>query len=272
MIPITVMPVNDAPVLTAPVSLGVVEDEASPLSGIAVADVDATTLQLTLAAAAGTMSATAHASVSITGSGTATVVVSGATTALNTYLGGANVFYVTAPDANGATALVATLDDLGNSGTGGALTDQKSVALNIEARLDADLALALDNTDDYLLGGETTHYQLFVRNSGGDAVAGNALAFVTSGNLGNLVWACVATAPATCPAAAGNGAPSFTGLALPAGGVLLFQIDADVAADPEIGAVANGTLTPPATLQDPSPGDHAATHTALVGLFRDGFQ
>ena len=28
----------------------------------------------------------------------------------------------------------------------------------------------------------------------------------------------------------------------------------------------------PANLQDPTPADHSATHTATVGLFRDGFQ
>ena len=270
---VTVASVNDAPVLTAPTPQSVVEDVDSALAGLIVADADAGTndLTLTLTASAGTLTATGAVGITVGGSGTGTLTLLGKATLINTFLGTSGLTYRTAPNANGSATLQAQLSDNGNSGSGGTLVDNKAISLNITAQPDADLAVTLTNAKAFFNGGSTTHYSLLVSNNGGDPINGNNLTFTTSANLSNLVWACSAIAPATCAAPSGTG-PFNGSVNLPTGGGLQFQFDADVAANPETSAVATATLTPPAGLQDPTPGDHSANLTTPVGIFRDGFQ
>jgi hypothetical protein len=270
---VTVAAINDPPVLTTPTPQGVVEDVDSVISGLVVADADAGSndLTLTLTASAGTIKATGAVGITVGGSGTGTLTLLGTSTGINTFLGTNGLTYRTALNANGSATLQAQLSDNGNSGSGGTQVDSKVITLNITAQPDADLAVALVNAKAFFNGGSTTHYMLTVSNNGGDPILGNNLSFTTSANLSNLVWACSPIAPATCAAPSGTG-PLNASVDLPSGGGLTFQFDADVAANPEVSAVATATLTPPVGLQDPTPGDHSAALTTPVGIFRDGFQ
>jgi len=134
----------------------------------------------------------------------------------------------------------------------------------------AGLSVSIDDGRTFVPGGTTTQYHLTVTNLGPDAATGVGLATVTSANLSGLAWACSGTA-ATCPAASGNG-PLAMNINLPAGSALNFLVDALVAPLPEVPAAFSASLTPPAGLQDPTPGDQTASDIDAVGVFRSGFE
>jgi Ca2+-binding RTX toxin-like protein len=136
---INVTAVNDAPVNTVPASITVTEDTASPITGISVNDVDAgsSTINVTLGVPAGTLAAASGSGVTVTGSGTGSLMLAGTQSAINAFIAASNVAYTTALNTNGSVTLTVTSNDLGNAGSGGALTDVDTVALNITAVNDA---------------------------------------------------------------------------------------------------------------------------------------
>ena len=121
------------------------EDAALVISGISVSDPDAAgaDIQLTLSVNQGTL--TVNDAVpsglqagDISGNGSNSVVLTGTTSEINatladltglTYQGNANF--------NGSDSLTITADDLGNTGAGGAQTDQAVVAITVNAVNDA---------------------------------------------------------------------------------------------------------------------------------------
>jgi hypothetical protein len=136
---INVTAVNDAPVNTVPASISVTEDVASAITGISVNDVDAASgsISVTLSAPAGTLAATSGSGVTVSGSGTGSLVLSGTQANINSFIAASAVTYTTAANANGSVTLTVTTNDLGNIGSGGALTDVDTVTLNIAAVNDA---------------------------------------------------------------------------------------------------------------------------------------
>ncbi len=131
--------VNDAPSLTVPANIAVTEDIASALTGISIADIDAGAgnVTLTFTAPAGTLAATSGGGVTVGGSGTGTLTLTGTVANINTFIGGSNVTYTTAANANGNVTLSVTVNDGGNTGSGGALQDSGNVTLQITAQNDA---------------------------------------------------------------------------------------------------------------------------------------
>lgn len=134
---VTVNAVNDAPMNSVPGSYNISEDPAPlTLTGLSVADTDASTgeLTVTLSVNSGTMSATTGGGVTVAGSGTASLSLSGTVNDLNTYLSGGSVpaFHALA-DFNGTVTLTMVTNDNGNTGSGGALSDSDNVAINIAA-------------------------------------------------------------------------------------------------------------------------------------------
>lgn len=127
--------VNDAPVLTVSgtSTRNIVEDTLTSLSGISVSDVDAGTnpIEVTLNALQGLLSLNTSGLASNTGNGTNTVTISGTVAALNASLG--SLRYQGNPNYYGADTVTATVNDLGFSGTGGSLTDTKSLSINVTA-------------------------------------------------------------------------------------------------------------------------------------------
>ena len=131
--------VNDAPVATVPASIIVTEDVASNITGISFSDVDAGpgTVTVILSVSAGTLTAATAGGVAVAGSGTGTVMLTGTVAAINSFIGGGNVDYTTTADNTTAQTLTVSIDDNGNTGSGGPKTDSETVTLNVTAVNDA---------------------------------------------------------------------------------------------------------------------------------------
>ncbi|MES2531891.1 MAG: DUF4347 domain-containing protein, partial [Pseudomonadota bacterium] len=137
---VTVASVNDAPVNTIPAGWTINEDTALSLTGLQVSDVDAGTgnLRVTLSVPSGVLTAVSGNGVTIGGSGTGTLTLDGSLASINAYLAStARPSYVPVADANGSVTLTMTTSDLGNTGSGGALTDVDSAVITITAVNDA---------------------------------------------------------------------------------------------------------------------------------------
>src|SRR5205085_3817869 len=128
---ITVNAVNDAPVHTVPGPQSTNEDTGLVFSSangnaITVADLDAgtTPVQVTLAATNGAVTLSQTTGLSFTagdGAADGTMTFSGTLTDINAALNG--LVFAPSGNFNGAASLQITSDDLGHSGSGGALTD-----------------------------------------------------------------------------------------------------------------------------------------------------
>ncbi|HHQ4508721.1 retention module-containing protein [Aeromonas hydrophila] len=138
VVPIAVLPVNDAPVNQLPGSMTVKEDGSLSLSGISVKDVDAGSAPmamvlrvehgvLTLLGAAG--------AVSVQGAGSNEMTLVGSLADLNQLLAG-NLHYEPARDFWGEDNLTITTSDQGNSGAGGPLSDTDQVTITVTAEPD----------------------------------------------------------------------------------------------------------------------------------------
>ncbi len=124
--------VNTAPVVTAPASRTTSPNTPIAFPGtISVADADAgtTNVQVTLTATNGTATLSGTAGLTVLGNGTASVTSTGPIAAQNTALNGLQF----APDTgfSGAASLQVAIDDLGNTGSGGALTDSETVSISV---------------------------------------------------------------------------------------------------------------------------------------------
>ncbi|WP_207886630.1 Ig-like domain-containing protein [Pseudomonas sp. 30_B] len=136
---VSVVAVNDAPSISAPGSIAVIEDTPQPLSGISFADVDADSgsVSVHFNVASGTLSAGSGAGVSVSGSGTGSLTLVGSIVDINAFIAANGLSFTGAANANGTVTLGISIDDGGNSGSGGALTDSTSVTLALSAVNDA---------------------------------------------------------------------------------------------------------------------------------------
>jgi hypothetical protein len=131
--------VNDAPVVSVPVSIGVTEDVASVISGISFTDVDAgaNTVTATFSVPSGTLSASSTLGVTVGGSGTDVLTLSGSLADINAFISANSLTFKTAQDATTNVVLTVTFNDKGFSGSGGEQTDTKTVTLIVTAVNDA---------------------------------------------------------------------------------------------------------------------------------------
>ena len=131
-IELQITPVNDGPVITAPSALSLAEDTTlSFLSGLQIQDVDSgeLPLQATLSVSQGKLRLGAATS------GQRSLVLTGSLSELNASL--AQLHYQPDADYTGADALTITVNDQGNTGAGGALSDSVTVDLTITPVNDA---------------------------------------------------------------------------------------------------------------------------------------
>jgi len=141
---ISVTAVNDAPTVTAPTAIAVTEDTTTTLTGISFADVDAgsSTVTATLTVGAGTLAATSGGGVTVGGTAT-NLTLGGTITAINSFIAGNGLTYTTALNATTAQTLGVSLNDGGNTGSGGAQTSTlANVTLNVTAVNDAPTVTA----------------------------------------------------------------------------------------------------------------------------------
>ena len=138
---LTVNAINDAPVATVPASISITEDTASALTGISFTDPDAgsSSVTVTLSVPAGALGATSGAGVVIGGTASA-LTLTGSIANINAFIAASNVTYTPALNDNGTRVLTVGINDGGNTGSGGALTDTATVDLNIAAVNDGPVA------------------------------------------------------------------------------------------------------------------------------------
>ncbi|WP_119681277.1 putative Ig domain-containing protein [Indioceanicola profundi] len=142
---IMVVPVNDAPVLTLPSNPAVDEDGVLAFTGdaaIRISDIDVGggQMELALSVELGRLDIVLPAGVSIVGgaNGSGAITLRGTVGALNAALAGLS--WTPPADYNGPAALSVRANDLGNTGTGGPLTDVANVPLTVRPVNDAPTA------------------------------------------------------------------------------------------------------------------------------------
>ncbi|WP_270794128.1 retention module-containing protein [Aeromonas sp. QDB11] len=136
---VDVSPVNDAPINVLPTTpLVAVEDQPFVIHGLQVKDVDAgsSPIEVRLSVEHGTLNLMAGSGVTVTGNGSGMLVLSGPLDAINALLSG-GVTYQGEQDFNGQDQLTMVTNDLGNSGSGGALSDTDVVAIEVQPVNDA---------------------------------------------------------------------------------------------------------------------------------------
>ncbi|MCL1468668.1 DUF4347 domain-containing protein, partial [Argonema galeatum] len=131
---ITVNPVNDAPDLTVPSSQTVNQDTNLAIGGISIADVDAGTaaVKVTVSATSGVLTLSSTTGLTFTtGDGTTdpTITFSGKLADINTAL--SNLTYKGNTNFNGTDSINISVDDQGNTGSGGSKTDNDAIGINV---------------------------------------------------------------------------------------------------------------------------------------------
>ncbi len=134
---ITVVATNDAPTVVAPATLSTVEDTPLAITGITFADIDASGSSVTviLSVNSGTLAWATTPFIGASGSGTGTVTLTGQITAINNAIAAAKLTYTPLADFNnslgGTATLTSSINDNGNTGTGGALTGSATTTIQV---------------------------------------------------------------------------------------------------------------------------------------------
>jgi large repetitive protein len=131
---VDVSAVNDAPVNLLPVDPQVAqEDKPFTIQGLQVKDVDAGSgnIEVRLSVAHGSLTVLNAAGVTVTGDGTGSLLLSGSLVQINALLSG-GIDYLGNSNFNGSDALTMVTNDLGNTGSGGALSDTDVLPIEIQ--------------------------------------------------------------------------------------------------------------------------------------------
>jgi hypothetical protein len=131
--------VNDPPVNSVPSSFGATEDTPAVLTGISTSDVDAgsASVQVRFSATNGTLTVATDVSGGVTAAqvsnnGTGSVVITAPIAAINATLADANgLTYLGSANFWGSETLTMATDDLGNTGSGGSMTDSDTATITI---------------------------------------------------------------------------------------------------------------------------------------------
>ncbi len=138
---ISVAVVNDAPVNALPASGWTTnEDTSLVLNGLSVSDPDAGagTITVTLTVGSGMLTAANAGGVTVAGSGSTALTLTGTLANINAYLAATSApVYAPVANANGPVSLTMVTNDVGNTGTGGALTDTDTRTITINPVNDA---------------------------------------------------------------------------------------------------------------------------------------
>jgi hypothetical protein len=127
--------VNDQPSLTGPVALNTIAGQQVSITGVSYADPDSPSggisVNATYSAPNGTFTANTNAGVTATGSGTGSLTLSGTITALNAYVIATPVRYNAADPSPVLVVITQGINDLGNTGTGGALSASRTINVTV---------------------------------------------------------------------------------------------------------------------------------------------
>ncbi|MGE6200242.1 retention module-containing protein [Aeromonas media] len=142
-IQVEVSPVNDAPINVLPQDPQVAqEDKPFVIQGLQVKDVDAGSgnIEVRLSVTHGSLTVLNAAGVTVTGDGSGSLLLSGTLAQINALLSG-GIDYLGNSNFNGNDALTMVTNDLGNTGSGGALGDTDVLPIEVQAVNDAPVNL-----------------------------------------------------------------------------------------------------------------------------------
>jgi len=126
----------------------------------------------------------------------------------------------------------------------------------------ADLAISKTDSLTTAIPGSGTGYTIVVSNAGPDDVVGATVTDAFPAALTGVTWTCAGSGGASCtPAGSGGLADTVD---LPASSSVTYSISATI--DPgATGTLSNtATVTPPAAVTDPDPGNNSATDTTTL--------
>jgi hypothetical protein len=166
-----------------------------------------------------------------------------------------------------ATLAVSLQDDGGTDNGGNDTSSEQTFTVTVDAG--TDLSVSIFDGTDFAAGGSAAIYEITVRNLGGEDVTSARATIGVSANLSELEWTCEAFDGATCT-------PSGTGivsdmLTLPSGSSAIYELTANVAANPEFPAEITATITALTGATDFNPANDSAHDVDAVGIFQDGF-
>ncbi|MEH2564263.1 beta strand repeat-containing protein [Bradyrhizobium sp. AZCC 2289] len=144
--------VNQPPVNTVPGPLNTFAHVALEITGLSVADPDATTLTATLHVDHGTLTLASVGGAAVSGSGTGTVTLVGSVAQIDATLGAAHNFvYVAQTGFGGTDTLTMISNDGGSSGSGGPKTDTDTVAIHVVSGAGGYAGLPVPSAESPLL-------------------------------------------------------------------------------------------------------------------------
>ncbi|WP_274627603.1 DUF4347 domain-containing protein [Arvimicrobium flavum] len=257
---VVVAAVNDAPVVTVPGNISVTEDVASAVTGISFSDVDAgsANVTVTLSVPSGSLSATSGGGVTVGGTASA-LTLTGSIANINAFIAASNLAFTTAANATGEVTLTVSIDDGGNTGSGGTQTDSATVPLQVSAvndaptitapttiAVDEDVAKALSGISfadvDAGSGAVTATFSvpsgaLAATSGGGVTVGGTGSALTLTGSIANInafvaaggvsfTTAANATADVTLTVTIDDGGNTGTGSSLTASTTVTLDVSA----------------------------------------------
>ena len=207
---ITVSAVNDAPLLSLPAAQNADEDAVLAITGISVSDSDAAndSVQFAMSVAHGRMTLAQTNGLTFTeGSGTDSAAMTFTGTVANVNAALATVNYLGNTNYNGSETLNINVDDLGNSGAGGAKTDSGIVAITVAAVNDTPVVTV---PGAQLATEDATHSIAGISIADLDAATGS-VRVTASVSHGHLTLAQTAGLSFTVGDGASDGSMTFTG-------------------------------------------------------------
>ncbi|MFB2120912.1 MBG domain-containing protein [Parapedobacter sp. 2B3] len=139
-IQVDITPVNDAPEVSLPATIDVIENVASALVGISFTDVDAGSgnINVRLDVPAGRLIAAPASGITAAGNGTNGLTISGSLANINSFFAASNVTYENEPGNTDDQPLEVMINDSGHTGSGGNLSDDGTVLIRITSSVPAD--------------------------------------------------------------------------------------------------------------------------------------
>ena len=158
---LSVVSVNDAPVVHAPASLTVNEDQSSVLKGFSFNDADSlnSIVTATLSVSSGTLNASASANVTVTGSGSSTLKLDGQIDDINNFIAANKLNFTSALHNHSDVNLSLKIDDNGFWGSNTAdhvhLTAEQTVTIKVNHINQAPVVTASTGNTSFVEGNNT---------------------------------------------------------------------------------------------------------------------
>ncbi|MCE5983706.1 DUF4347 domain-containing protein [Pseudomonas sp. LF19] len=139
---VSVTAINDAPQVSAPVTLAVTEDTVTAVTGISFSDADSSTATVTFSVGSGTLSATSGGGVVVGGTGSARTLT-GTIANINSFIAGSNLSFTTASNATANVTLMVSIDSA-SSATASTITTLQVTAVNDAPSISAPGSIAVN--------------------------------------------------------------------------------------------------------------------------------